>query len=101
MKLDTGDILSNLEFSEDNPVRTMLLPKEHYAILRIALAKGKTIMPHEDAHPVFFLILKGKGVFTCGEQEFELGPNQYLHIEKDERRGIQALEDLVIFAIKE
>ena len=99
--MDTGEILSNLEFSEDTPVRTMLLPKQHYTILRIALAKDTKIMPHEDAHPVFFLILKGKGIFTCGENEIELGPNQYLHIEKDERRGIQALEDLVIFAIKE
>ena len=99
--MDTGDILSNLEFSEDTPARTMLLQKNDYAILRIALAKGTTIMPHEDAHPVFFLILKGKGIFTCGESEFELGQNQYIHIEKDEKRGIQALEDLVIFAIKE
>ena len=99
--MDTGDILSNLEFSEDTPVRTMLLPKKHYGILRIALGKGTKVIPHEDSHAVFFLILKGKGVFTCGEQEFELGPNQYLHIEKDERRGIQASEDLVIFAIKE
>jgi quercetin dioxygenase-like cupin family protein len=79
----------------------MLLPKQHYAILRIALAKGTTITPHEDAHPVFFLILKGRGIFTCGENEIELGPNQYLHIEESERRGIQALEDLVIFAVKE
>jgi quercetin dioxygenase-like cupin family protein len=101
MKMDTGDILSNLEFSEDHPVRTMLLKKSNYAILRIALEKGTKIMPHEDAHPVFFLILKGKGIITCGERELELGPNQYIHIEKDEKRGIQALEDLVIFAIKE
>jgi quercetin dioxygenase-like cupin family protein len=101
MKMDTGDILSNLEFSEDTPVRAMLLQKQHYAILRIALGKSTKIMPHEDAHPVFFLILKGKGIFTCGEKEIELGPNQYIHIEKDEKRGIQALEDLVLFAIKE
>ena len=78
--MDTGDILSNLEFSEDTPVRAMLLQKQHYAILRIALGKGTKIMPHEDAHPVFFLILKGKGIFTCGEKEIELGQNQYIHI---------------------
>ena len=99
--MDTGDILSNLEFSEDTPVRTMLLPKKHYGILRIALGKGAKVMPHEDSHSVFFLILKGKGLFTCGEGEFELRQNQYIHIEKDEKRGIQALEDLVIFAVKE
>ncbi len=65
------------------------------------LLKKKPTGFFTDSHSVFFLILKGKGVFTCGEREFELGQNQYIHIEKDEKRGIQALEDLVIFTIKE
>ncbi len=37
--MDTKDILSNLEFSEDSPMRTMLLQKKHYAISRICLRK--------------------------------------------------------------
>jgi mannose-6-phosphate isomerase-like protein (cupin superfamily) len=79
IKIDTGDILSNLEFSGGSPVRTMLLQKEHYGILRIALKKGTKVPPHEDSHSVFFLILKGKGIITCGERGFELGPNQYIY----------------------
>ncbi len=99
--METKDILNNLEFSKESPIKTMLFQKKHYGILRIALGKGTKVMPHEDSHSVFFLILKGKGLFTCGEGEFELRQNQYIHIEKDEKRGIQALEDLVIFAVKE
>jgi len=46
------------------------------------------------------MVLQGRGIFTCGEEEVELEQNQYLFIKADETRGIQALEDLVVFVVK-
>ena len=60
-------------------------------------AKGVIIPPHQGGHAVFFLVLQGKGVFTCGEEEIKPTPNQHVYIKADEIRGIQALEDLVFF----
>ena len=95
------DVLKQLTFSESSPVKTMLLQQEHFELVRIALGKGVNIPPHQGGHAVFFLVLQGRGIFTCGEENVELAQNQYLHIKADETRGIQALEDLVIFAVKD
>lgn len=95
-----NNVLSQLTFSENNPVKTVLLQQEHFGLVRIALGKGVKIPPHQGAHAVFFLVLKGRGIFTCGEEEVELSEHQYLHIKTDQTRGIQALEDLVVFVVK-
>ena len=79
----------------------MLLQQEHFELARIALGKGVKIPPHQGGHAVFFLVLQGRGIFTCGEGDVELSQNQYLYIQADETRGIQALENLVLFAVKD
>ncbi len=99
--MDSNKILDDLEFSPDGPVRKLLGQREHYSIFRISLSKGLEVLPHKDSHGAFFLILRGKGVFTSGEVEVELGPNQYIQITEDTIRGIKALEDLVIMAVRE
>jgi quercetin dioxygenase-like cupin family protein len=99
--METNNMLNQLTFSKNSPVKTMLLQQEHFGLVRIALGKGVIIPPHQGWHAVFFLVLQGKGIFTCGEEEVELAQNQYVNIKADETRGIQALEDLVVFAIKD
>jgi len=98
--METNNVLNQLKFSENSPVKTMLLQQEHFGLVRIALGKGVNIPPHQGGHAVFFLVLQGKGIFTCGNVDVELAQNQYLYIKADETRGIQALEDLVVFAVK-
>ncbi|MDC3237315.1 hypothetical protein OAT93_01135 [bacterium] len=98
--METNNVLNQLTFSENSPVKTMLLQQEHFGLVRIALGKGVKIPPHQGGHAVFFLVLQGRGIFTCGEEDVELSQNQFLHIREDETRGIQALEDLVVFAVK-
>ena len=99
--MEAKNILDQLAFSASGPAKTMLLEREHFELVRIALGKGMQIPPHQGGHGVFFLVLQGQGIFTCGKKEVELEPNQYLYIQADETRGIQALEDLVLFAVKD
>jgi quercetin dioxygenase-like cupin family protein len=99
--METNNMLKQLTFSKNSPVKTMLLQQEHFGLVRIALGKGVIIPPHQGGHAVFFLVLQGKGIFTCGEGDVELTQNQYVYIKADETRGIQALEDLVVFAVKD
>ena len=98
--MEANNVLNQLTFSENGPVKTMLLQQEHFGLVRIALGKGVKILPHQGGHAVFFLVLQGRGIFTCGEDEVELAQNQYLYIKADDTRGIQAVEDLVVFAVK-
>jgi len=99
--METNNILDQLTFSKNSPVKTMLRQQEHFGLVRIALGKGVIIPPHQGGHAVFFLVLQGKGIFTCGEEDVELHKNQYIYIKADDTRGIRALEDLVVFAVKE
>jgi quercetin dioxygenase-like cupin family protein len=99
--MENNNMLKQLTFSKNSPVKTMLLQQEHFELMRIALGKGVIIPPHQGGHAVFFLVLQGKGIFTCGEGEVELAQNQYVYIKADETRGIQASEDLVVFAVKD
>lgn len=99
--MEAKNVFDHLVFSEGGPAKTSLLEQEHFELVRIALGKGRKIPPHQGGHGVFFLVLQGRGIFTCGNKALELEPNQYLHIKADETRGIQALEDLVLFAVKD
>jgi hypothetical protein len=45
--------------------------------------------------------LKGKGLFTSGSGEVELGENEYISLNETEPRGIKSLEDLVVLAIRD
>jgi len=98
--MDNNNVFKELTFSENSPVKTMLLQQEHFALVRLALGKGVKIPPHQGDHGIFFLVLQGRGNFTRGEETVELVQNQYLNIKANETRGIHALEDLVVFAVK-
>jgi len=52
--METNNMLNQLTFSKNSPVKTMLLQQEHFGLVRIALGKGVTIPPHQGGHAVFF-----------------------------------------------
>jgi mannose-6-phosphate isomerase-like protein (cupin superfamily) len=52
------------------------------------------------SHPAVFFVLRGQGIVTSGDDEVELGENQYIVLETDQMRGIHALEDLVILGVR-
>jgi len=100
-KMKPRNIFDNVEFSDETPVKTPIIKEDQYSIMRISLKKGLSVPPHKGGHSVVFFVLQGKGIFTSGGSEVELVQNEYLHIKKGEVRGIRALENLVIFAVKE
>ena len=98
--MTNGDIFENLIFPK-GPNKVALVEREGYSIMRISLGKGASIPPHMASHSAFFLVLKGKAIITSGDREVELEPNQYIAMETNQMRGIQALEDLVVLGIRD
>jgi len=98
--MQSNNILDQVTFTLDGPVKTPILQQEHFALVRIALGKGVTIPPHQGGHAVFFLVLQGKGIFTHGDEKTELGPHEYVYIGADDTRGIQAMDDLIVLVVK-
>jgi quercetin dioxygenase-like cupin family protein len=99
--MSSGDIFDNLQFTKEGPTKITLAEKGAYAVLRLSLGKGARVPPHMASHSAFFFVLKGRAIFTSGDDEVQLEENQYISVEAHQMRGIQALEDLVILAVKD
>ena len=95
------NVLDGIAFSSANPIKQLLFTTENYKITQLCLKKGITLPPHTEDHTAFFLVLKGKGIFTSSSGEVELGPNGFMAIKKGEVRGIHTLEDLVVLVVRE
>ncbi|MHA1612873.1 MAG: hypothetical protein ACTSVZ_02345 [Promethearchaeota archaeon] len=93
------NVLDGISFSAENPVKQLLFDAENHKITQICLNEGVILPPHKEDHTAFFLVLKGKGIFTSGSGEVELETNGYISIKKGETRGIQPLEDLVVLVV--
>ncbi|KXH70161.1 MAG: hypothetical protein AM326_01050 [Candidatus Thorarchaeota archaeon SMTZ-45] len=98
--MTSGDVFENLVFPK-GPNKVALAEREGYSVVRISLGKGARIPPHMASHSAFFLVLKGKAIITSGDKEVELDENQFISMEPNQKRGIQALEDLVILGVKD
>lgn len=96
----SGDILENLVFSK-GPNKVALVKKDGYTVMQISLGEGAKIPPHVAGHSAFFLVLKGRAIITSGDEDVELAQNQFITMEADQQRGIQALEDSVIIGVRD
>ncbi len=95
------NIFDDQKFNANEPVKDRIYMSKEFKIIRISLKKGLTIEPHHGSHVVFFYVLRGKGIFTTGSGEIELGENDYISLKETEPRGIKSLEDLVVLAIRD
>jgi quercetin dioxygenase-like cupin family protein len=95
-----GDLFENLIFQKV-PNKVPLAEMDGYSVMRISLGKGASVPSHTASHSAFFLVLKGKAIITSGDKDFELEQNQFISIEPNQMRGIQAQEDLVILAVRD
>ena len=98
--MTSSNILENLVFAK-GPNKLALVEREGYTVIRISLGKGGRIPPHMASHSAFFLVLKGKAIITSGDEEVELEENQFIAMEADQMRGIEALEDSVLLGVRD
>jgi len=95
------NLLSKNEFSSENPVKKDIIKSENFNIVSVCLEKGQEIKPHPEPYAVFFLVLKGAGLFISKEGEFELKRNDGLFIEANEMRGIKCFEDMIVLGVQD
>ncbi len=94
------NLIENVQFS-DSPVKEMVVGSENFKVMRICLKAGASIPPHQGSHAVFFLILKGRGIFITDKGEIELKQHEFLYLKRDETRGITCLEDLIVLGVRD
>jgi quercetin dioxygenase-like cupin family protein len=99
--ITSKNIFDNQKFLVDTPAKDLIYKTNNFKIMRISLKKGLAIPAHQGTHVVIFFVLKGRGLFTSGSGEVELGENEYITLDEAEPRGIRSLEDLVVLAIRD
>ena len=99
--ITSKNIFDNQKFLVDTPAKDLIYKTNNFKIMRISLKKGLAIPAHQGTHVVIFFVLKGRGLFTSGSGEVELGENEYITLDETEPRGIRSLEDLVVLAIRD
>lgn len=69
-----------------------------YKIPFICMEPGQSIPPHPSGTGIFYIV-SGTAVMTVGDKEIDVKAGNMIFVEKEEARGIRAVERLVAFAV--
>lgn len=97
---DKTQIKDLIEFSAVDRVKKMIFGGEHFNVALICLDSGQEILVHPEGYDVFFLVLSGKGIFTVEDKKLEMSEGSMIFSPAG-RRGIAALERLVVLGVQE
>jgi quercetin dioxygenase-like cupin family protein len=87
---------TDIQFLEGKPNMAEKGNSEHFSIKQIAIPKGTVIKPHPEDNATFFLVLKGRAIFTVDGKESELTQFDGILVPTNGSRGIKVLEDLIV-----
>ncbi|QEE16472.1 cupin domain-containing protein [Promethearchaeum syntrophicum] len=99
--MDVFSFLSDLNFSTGQPELKNIFFSPNFNIVRIILPKGLEISPHPEPNAIFFLVIEGSGIFTIGNDTFEMNKHDSLFVKAGEIRGIKCLENLVLLGARD
>ena len=103
--MENGERIINLlnatEFSATGPVKKDLLKTAGSNIVLVCLESGQVIPPHPEPYAVVFVVLQGEGIITSGSVEHPVKPLHLVSVKKDENRGIQCNQRMVLLGIRE
>jgi quercetin dioxygenase-like cupin family protein len=95
------DLKNATEFSRQGPVKKDLMKTAGSNIVLVCLEKGQVIPPHPEPYAVVFVVLQGEGIITSGSVEHPVKPLHLVSVGKDENRGIQCIQRMVLLGIRE
>jgi quercetin dioxygenase-like cupin family protein len=95
------DLKNATEFSRQGPVKKDLMKTAGSNIVLVCLEKGQVIPPHPEPYAVVFVVLQGEGIITFGDTEQPVKPLHLVSVGKDENRGIQCIQRMVLLGIRE
>ena len=82
-------------------VKKDLLKTSHFNIVLICLESGQEIPVRPEPYAVCFYLIDGKGIFTVGNEQFELNRGGLIFALANEARGIKSIERLTLLGIQD
>ena len=101
------NLITSLENDDKNSLferpiyKKDILKTNDFNVALVSLKKGEKIPPHPEDYAVFFFIVQGKAIFTTNKGNISLKKDSSIYYKKNELRGIQSEEDLILLGIQE
>lgn len=95
------DLGKMAECSQNEPVKKDLLKTAGSNIVLVCLEAGQEIPPHPEPYAVVFVVLQGEGFITAGNVRHPVQPLHLVSVRKDENRGIQCDQPMLILGIRD
>lgn len=93
--------LSDTAFSDAGPLPHVVHVGPGLASMVLCLRAGQTLdAPPEDATETVFAVLSGRGSVREGERTHEVAAGDVVHVLPGGRKGLRALEDLVVLGVR-
>lgn len=77
-----------------------LFQKENQVVTNLVLPKGEATPEHAVPYTVVVVPVKGRLIFTAGDQEEEIYPGRIIRMEPEEHHALLALEDSEVIVVK-
>lgn len=81
----------------DEVAPQLLQAKNNFRVILVCLREGQEIAPHPGDDSMFYIV-KGRGIFSTESEDFDIRRGDVVILENGEKRGVKALEPLVILA---
>jgi len=95
------NFVSEIELSEEKIVKKDILKTKYFNIAHVNLGKNQEIPPHPEPYAVFFLVLRGSGIFTTRKGTLSLREGSSTYYEKNAIRGIKSNEELILLGVQD
>jgi len=95
------NLLNAMEFSRQGAVKKDLMKTAGSNIVLVCLESGQVIPTHPEPYAVAFVVLQGDGIITSGTVEHPVTPLHLVSVGKDENRGIQCNQRMVLLGIRD
>ena len=95
------DLLKLVECSPQGPIKKDLMKTAGSNIVLVCLDTGQEIPPHPEPYAVVFVVLHGEGTITAGTVQHSVHPMHLVSVGKDENRGINCDQRMILLGIRD
>ncbi len=87
-----ADLAEQLEIPEDGTLSKVLYADDQIRVVGFAFDAGQELTEHTATVPVVVQVVSGRFRFVARDDEWEIGPDSWVHMVANEPHSVHALE---------
>jgi len=82
-------------------VKKNVMKAKNFNVVLICLESGREIPSHPEPYEVCVYIIDGSGIFSAGEEKYDLSKGNMIYVPANVARGIKSKQRLTVLGIQE